>query len=588
MIAKHRPMIRKRSFQIFLAGGGLAAVLIGSFAGSAALAASPRDELLRLVPPDAGFCLVLEDIRGHGTALLESPFFKQFRASPAAGKIIASPETRKLSEIDEFLQKNLHISSTQLRDEIIGEALVLVYRAGPPGKPEDEEGMLLLHARDAKLLSNLLGRINELQKDSGDLEKLEERTHAGAKYFHRVEAKGENFYYLRGPLLAFSTRERMLRQLIERDTADKLETESVVAREFRSLGVARPLVALWVNPRAFDRALDERASAAAGAQAVALKNLRTYWKALEGIAVSVDLEKDFELALAVRANPDKLPHSARRFIQAAAHQSELWACFPDNSMIATAVRFDIAAFVDACSEFLAEEARVPVRVAIEHTVGAILGPDLVPSLVPHLGPDMGLCVVAPAPAEKSWVPQMIVALRVRPGEAGDAPELTLANALNSLATLLVFTQNAGRPGALKLQAARQDSVDVKYLVDDEKFPPGFQPAFALKDGYALVAGSPDTVRRFHGPKAPGTSQSSGEIPLVRISLREICTYVEQRRGDLINYNAASKQISKDAAASGLDTLIAGLKLFDRVELTQRPGPDRVNFTLRVRMSQPLK
>ena len=47
------------------------------------------------------------------------------------------------------------------------------------------------------------------------------------------------------------------------------------------------------------------------------------------------------------------------------------------------------------------------------------------------------------------------------GDSGTAPELALSNAVNSLATLLVFTQNSGRPGSFKLLATRQDNIEVK-------------------------------------------------------------------------------------------------------------------------------
>jgi hypothetical protein len=555
---------------------------------SAARAASPRDELLRLVPEDVGFCLVIEDIRGHGTALLASPFFKQFRSSPTAAKIVDSPETKKLSEIDQFLARNLHITSIQLRDEIIGDELVLAYRPGPPGKPQDEEGLFLLHARNPKLLAELLDRINEIQKQSGDLEKIEERVHAGRKYFLRLDSKSASFYYLRGPLLAFSTREGILKQLVDRDVQSSGETESPISRQFRLLNVSNPLLALWINPRSFEPALEERISAASGAQAVALKNLLAYWKAIEGIGVTVGLESDLELSISVRAKLEKLPASARRFLQTAAVPSELWTRFPDDALFAMAGRLDVAAFVDACGEFVAEEARAPFRAAIEQSLGAIVGTDVVTGLVPYLGPDFGICAMAPAENDKSWVPNVIAALRVRPGERGMAPEIALSNAVNSLATLLVFTQNSGRPGSLKLHAASQDDIEVKYLVDDERFPPGFQPTFAIKDRYALFASSPQAIRQFRKPSAPVGSALAQESPLIRVSLKGISKYLEQHRSDLIKHSAVHKQIAEEQAAHGLDNLVAGLKLFDRVELVQQPGPDRATLTLRLRMSQPLK
>src|SRR5207247_3290697 len=44
-------------------------------------AAAPRDELLRFVPADVGFCLVLQDLRGPAADLLASPFVRQLRQS---------------------------------------------------------------------------------------------------------------------------------------------------------------------------------------------------------------------------------------------------------------------------------------------------------------------------------------------------------------------------------------------------------------------------------------------------------------------------------------------------------------------------
>src|SRR5207245_710882 len=96
---------------------------------------APRDELLRLVPGDVGFCLLIEDVRGHAKALLDSPFVSQFRASPMA-KLIDANETQKLTLADQFLQQYLQISAQQLRDDVLGDALVLAYRPGPPESPD--------------------------------------------------------------------------------------------------------------------------------------------------------------------------------------------------------------------------------------------------------------------------------------------------------------------------------------------------------------------------------------------------------------------------------------------------------------------
>src|SRR2546430_7288658 len=117
-------------------------------------AASPRDELLRLVPEDVAFCLLVEDLRDHAAAFLRSPFHEQFAASPFAASLLASPELHKLAEVAGVLRRHLQIDVNQLRDDVLGDAIVFAYRPGPPGQPEREQGLFLLYARDPRQLGD--------------------------------------------------------------------------------------------------------------------------------------------------------------------------------------------------------------------------------------------------------------------------------------------------------------------------------------------------------------------------------------------------------------------------------------------------
>ena len=116
-------------------------------------AASPRDELLRFVPDDVGFCVVMQDLRVHAAELAASPFIEQLRASPAGAALRASKEIKQLDKVDKYLQKSLGVGWNQLRDDVLGDAVVFAYRPGPPGKPEQEEGLVLLRAATAKSLA---------------------------------------------------------------------------------------------------------------------------------------------------------------------------------------------------------------------------------------------------------------------------------------------------------------------------------------------------------------------------------------------------------------------------------------------------
>jgi hypothetical protein len=138
-------------------------LLLGAVAAPLS-AATPRDELLRYVPDDVGFVLLLSDLRGHSAALADSPFAEQFRASPAGQALEKAPELKALTAVDKELEKQLGVGWSGLREDILGDAFIFAFRPGPPGKQEMEQELVLIRARDEKKLADLVNRINESQK----------------------------------------------------------------------------------------------------------------------------------------------------------------------------------------------------------------------------------------------------------------------------------------------------------------------------------------------------------------------------------------------------------------------------------------
>ena len=83
-----------------------------------------------------------------------------------------------------------------------------------------------------------------------------------------------------------------------------------------------------------------------------------------------------------------------------------------------------------------------------------------------------------------------------------------------------------------LKSVMQGKVEVKYFTNDKLFPPGFQPACALKDGFLILTTSPDAVLAFRAGAAPG--EEAKESTLVHISAQELAKLLEQRREHILS------------------------------------------------------
>jgi hypothetical protein len=555
-----------------------------------AASAAPRDEVLRLVPEDVGFCLIVQDLRGHAAAFLASPFYRRFHASPLYQVLRNTPEVKKLLALEKFLQDPLGIDWPRLRDDILGDAVAFAYRPGPSGKPEEEQGLLLLKARDGKLLAEVFARLNKVQEKSGDLKQLEVLEHNGVKYYRRVEKNGEHYVYLRDALLALSSQQAFVQQAIDLDRKAGTE-EGPVAKQLRQLGADKAFVSLWVNPRVFQGEIERLAKDAPGAEASFLQTFAGYWKALEGAALYLSLDKELELALALRADPERLPPAARKLFAEFARRSELWARFPDDALLAAAGRIDAAALVEVLSDFLPKEERQVLLNALGRNLGAALGKDFCKDVLPNLGPDVGLCVTAPPADDKAWFPHTVLALRVRPGSKETPVDQALVRAVDFYALSLVFGYNRRHepPDQLALKSVFQDKVEVKYLVNDRLFPPGLQPGYALQAGYLVLGSSPEAIRRFGTAPAAPVTPAKDDVPLLRLSLKDLRRFVKERREPLADFVAAKNQLSREEVGKALDKLLIGLDLLDRLELTQRStGAGQLTLTLRIHTVEPLK
>jgi len=548
------------------------------------VAAEPTDDLLRYVPSDVAFCVSFRDLRSHSQRLNDSPFMEQFKKSGLGKAFAASPEWQKLTALEEQLARQFKLDWNQLRDDIFGDAVVLAYRPGPPGKPEQEQGLILVRARNARALSDLMDKLNQLMKDGGTLKELQQCEHDGVKYWKRVEPKEESYYLIRGPILVLSGQEKFLQEAITLEKKLAPDKAAPLTARLQKIQGDKALASVWINPRAFDADLKAQESKAVGDQAAFLKTFVQCWKSLDDVGLSLHLHKDVELKLHLNAQSDKFPVELRRLLERASEASELWGRFSDAPLFASAMRTDFSALMQVLALLQTKQTFDKTQDDLNQALSTYLGKSIVEAL-PDIGPDWGLSVTAPATTEKSWFPSVVFALRVQPGDTSAPVDRGLLDTVHFYAGLAVLSFNKQNKERMSIKTVKFDKLEVRYLSAPNTLPPGLQPAYALHDGYLLLASSPEVLKGF--ATAATQKRSGDEIPLVRISCKEWRRFLKERREPLAAYLAEQQKITAKEADQTLEGLLTGLEWVDQIDLTQRSTKGQATFTLRLKMTAPL-
>ncbi len=562
----------------------VAAAFLALFCSTPALAqpSSTRQEVLRLVPQDFGLCLVVANLPDHLDKCLQSRWYKELADSSLGKALAASPEAAQLMKMRNELPRMLGLDWARLRDDILGDLIVLAHRTGAPERPDVEEGLLLLRVRNADLLGQLVDRINKEQRRTGELVELTELTYQGARYFCRSEKQKKNYYWLHGPLLAFSNKEEVIRKVIARQAAVSLET-CLLGQHLRQAGVDNAVAALWLNPRILEPEIRHKLKASREPETTALRNVLRYWQALDAIVLGLSVGEVVEARLALLARSGDLPPSAQRLLRPADQPSLLWQRLPAPAMLRLVGHIDAVALTEVIGEFSPAPLRQQTLETVQRALGAALGLDLAKEVLPQLGPDWGLCI-APA-ANPQDFPHLLAALTVRPGNDTAPVDQTLVRTIQFLTGLALFDYNRKNPDPIRLKTLKQDNVEVKYLEGDKVFPAGLQPALALKDGYLLLASSPEAIRKFRSGSLAAPSAAG---PFLQLSLSETARWLRSRQPQVVDFLAQKNNLTRAQATQKLDILLTFCDLIDQVSLSQNPGEGQLSWTLRLGKSDASK
>src|SRR4051794_29933701 len=118
-------------------------------------AAGPRDELLRVAPPDATFVLVVQNPRDHLKTLSESPFVAWFPTTRLGKQLFGSDDFRKGLEGSTEVLRQLDVTPDVLLADVFGDAIIV---AITPGE-RDERSVILVRPRKPETLQKVIDRL---------------------------------------------------------------------------------------------------------------------------------------------------------------------------------------------------------------------------------------------------------------------------------------------------------------------------------------------------------------------------------------------------------------------------------------------
>jgi hypothetical protein len=543
-------------------------------------AAEPRDELLRLVPDDTAICLVVQGLRDRARTVAESPLAEWVGAN-AKTALGSAPEIQKIKEVESLFTTFLGITPADLRDDIFGDALVLCYQPGPPGRPDGERGFVMLKARDPAKLAALVEKLNSLQKSSGELTAIDARTHRDQKYHRRAKGDAGGEYYLMADgLFVFAAQEAAIQSVIDR-RLDAKTGAGAVAKSVARLGVENSFLYCWFNPRRLDGEVKAHVAAAANERDRATRRqFAQIWSAADDLAIYLDADKELEFGFAAAYRADAMPVELKAVLASPPRPSALWSSVPDKALVALAGRASGNELLDAALSFAPAAERAAVRKEIEKAIGAVVGKDKLPAILTGVGPDWA--VWATAPSKEGQFPGVTAAVRIDTADASVAP--AVLKTVQFYVQLLQVQYNRDHDDAIESKVERFGDADIATYSNATLFPPGYRPSFGLVEGHLVFASSPELVGAFRTAAAPAIGPRT---PFLRVSSDAIREYLEAHGPALAKWVGDRQDRSIDEVAKEFQTIAEVLKALERGEVFVEGNSSGMKLAVRLKFVKPL-
>ncbi len=541
--------------------------------------AEPVEAALNRVPDGTAICVVVRDLRTSLRTIADSPFVAWFRESTIGQRILDPKELQKLKDLHDFFAGQLGVTGEQLLDDVIGDAVVLAYKPGPPGKPDDETGVILIAPRKPEVLAQVVEKLNELQQKSGEIRAVRELKYKDRAFFEREKtAGGREYYQIYEGVFAFSGQLAGLHSAIDRQVA-KTPGPSAASKGLKQLGLENRLAVCWFNPRSFDAELaaKEAATKDAGERAF-LAQFRKVWAATESFALDLHATRGLELGVVAKFDLGKLPAELKDVLFPKPGKSALAAKIPPDALVAIVGRLDVPKIIAALETFLPAEGKAGLKAIVEQFIGPLIGKDKLPAVMAGIGPDWGFWMTAPPAGSKAWVPDWTVAAKL-----ADTAARPVQQAIEFAAQTARIAYNRDHKDQIDFEEDSAGGTTVKFFVNEIAFPTGFRPAFAVTQGYLVVASSPEAVRRF----VPATGVESVHVPLIRLSGTHLKAYLTTHGTAVAAFLGKTQGRAEAVVEKELKDLISVLEAIDRIDIRRVTTATTVRLIVQVQLTKSL-
>jgi hypothetical protein len=555
----------------------LALALLGPASSPRAAGAHPADDLLALVPPDAGVTIVVEDLRTHAPAVLASPLVRGLARWPAVVAWMNSEPGGRLLRARGDVEAMLGLPLTRLRDDVLGDAVVLalVLPAGAP--PEAARGLLLTRVRDRAALDRVLTALNAGESRAGTLRQVDARVHGGSAYSVRVFERGANkpdeaYAVLEGGVFAWSNSIELVTGVIDRRAGASDGGLRAEPRAVR-MAAAQPadcLARVLVDPRYLERAAAQPPEKDDPGQAW----LRRYVGALEYLGLALSWRDGPVVELVEHRAPERLDEPLRRWAARPGGLEPLLRRVPADAPVVVATHLDATALIDLLLGLVPPAERPRADAVLQTMRGLFLGRDLRAEVAPALGPAaVGYLDVPPAGHDDTVHAALAIAL----ADGSDArPAIE-----NGLRTLFALS-SLGDQGAKNRPARAVETREIGGTRVTVLAGGGMAPAFALAPGAVAIGLDPEAVAALASGETPGgppwlaplrADRFPGAETFLAADLAALAGRADARREALVARLSRDRAGDRDAAARDLDLVLGLLHRFRAGYLASTTTPD---------------